>query len=90
MYWILKLSSIIHFIPISPSAAFRSICIHLTRFLVTMGGIYQHSPSDCGVNMASMMAWSTLTERYDSEGVDSCKQSIYSAITGVLFEILAF
>jgi hypothetical protein len=37
-----------------------------------------------------MMEWSTLTERYDSEGVDSCKQSIYSAITGVLFEILAF
>jgi len=62
-----------------PSAAFRSICIRLTRFLLTMGGIYQHCPSDCGMNVALMMALFILMERRDSGGVDSCKLLIYSA-----------
>ena len=73
VYWICKRTSITIFVRISPSAAFRSICIHLTRFLVSMGGVYQRCPSDCGINLALMMAWSSLMERCSSGGVDWCK-----------------
>ena len=38
--------------------------------------LYQHSPSNCGVNLASMIAWSSLMERCDSGGVYSYKLSI--------------
>jgi hypothetical protein len=54
-----------------------------------MGGIYQHCPSDYGMNVALMMAWSSLLERYDSGVLIYANYWSTAQIIGVIFETLA-